>query len=121
MAVNNRELLLKKHNKTLGTHGEDKACQYLESLGYKIVERNVRFKQGEIDIIAQRSNTIYFVEVKTRSSNKFGMPYEAITPLKLMRMRKTAEIYLHSHQTNNTSNLALIEILNGVCSLTIIE
>lgn len=78
--------------------GEEKATTYLSSKGYKILERNYSKRYGEIDIIAVKNNVLVFVEVKTRSSNLFGTPFEAITPRKLQTVQKTAEYYKLTHR-----------------------
>lgn len=77
--------------------GEDKACEYLKSLGFKIIERNYRKTYGEIDIIAIDKDVLSFIEVKTRTSDQFGTPLEAITYFKLKSLIKTAEYYKISH------------------------
>lgn len=74
----------------LGRHGEDLAAAYLTDAGYRLVDRNWRCTQGEIDIIAERDGEIVFVEVKTRSGLAFGHPFEAITGPKLARLRRLA-------------------------------
>jgi putative endonuclease len=74
----------------LGRRGEDLAARYLEDAGYRLIERNWRCRQGEIDIIARTADTLIFVEVKTRSSVAFGHPFEAITATKLARLRRLA-------------------------------
>lgn len=78
--------------------GEDAACEFLKKLGYKIIERNFRQSYGEIDIIATYDDTLIFVEVKTRSSDSFGTPFEAITSWKLRPLLKTAQFYKLSHK-----------------------
>jgi putative endonuclease len=75
---------------TLGRRGEDLAAQHLEARGYTVVERNWRCPQGEIDIVARDGGETVFVEVKTRSGVGFGHPFEAITALKLARLRRLA-------------------------------
>ena len=79
--------------------GEDLACEYLVSKGYKIIERNFRKKYQEIDIIAVRDSTLVFVEVKTRRSNSFGSPFENIHQWKLKHLVRLAQFYkqLHPH------------------------
>jgi putative endonuclease len=82
--------------------GEDKACEYLKSLGFKILERNYRKTYGEIDIIAldptdRSGQVLAFIEVKTRTSNQFGSPLEAITYFKLKSLIKTAQYYKITH------------------------
>jgi len=83
---------MKVANKT-AKEGEDKACRYLQNQGYKIIERNFRKGYGEIDIIAVDKEYLVFIEVKTRTSNKFGDPLESITPWKLKSLIKTAYFY----------------------------
>lgn len=78
--------------------GEDIATNYLKKKGYKIIERNFRKGYGEIDIIAVKDKILVFVEVKTRTSDKFGTPAEAITYGKLKSIIKTAEFYKLSNQ-----------------------
>ena len=77
--------------------GEDKACEFLKKIGFKIIERNFRKGYGEIDIIAINKNTLVFVEVKTRTSSQFGTPLEAITYWKLKSIIKTAQFYKMVH------------------------
>lgn len=72
---------------------EDLAAQFLKDKGYKIIERNFRKGYGEIDIIAVHKNVLVFVEVKTRTSNAYGTPLEAISYFKLRTLVKTAEFY----------------------------
>lgn len=78
--------------------GEDLACKYFEHKGYKIIDRNFRVRNGEIDIVATFKNTLVFVEVKTRTSSKFGSPLEAITYYKLKSIVKTAQFYKITHR-----------------------
>ena len=74
----------------LGKRGEDLAAGYLTEHGYRLVARNWRCPQGEIDVIAQRGGETVFVEVKTRTSTAYGHPFEAITLSKLARLRRLA-------------------------------
>lgn len=73
--------------------GENAACSYLSKKGYKILERNFRKSYGEIDIIAKKDNILIFIEVKTRSSNKYGTPFESIAPWKLKSLLHAAKFY----------------------------
>ncbi|WBT07926.1 YraN family protein [Corynebacterium sp. SCR221107] len=78
----------------LGGLGEDHAAAYLKSNGYRILERNVAFKEGEIDIIAQSGDgEICFVEVKTRRGKAFGVE-ESVSTRKLRRLRLAAARWL---------------------------
>ena len=95
--TNNR--IAKMNNRTKGTAGEDLACRYLEKSGYKILERNKHYsKYCEIDIIAEQRGTIVFVEVKTRQTNAFGTPFEAITQTKLHHLKTGIMNYLTEHK-----------------------
>lgn len=76
-----------------GRLGEDIASKFLVQKGYKIITRNFKSRFGEIDLIAIKANVLVFVEVKTRWSDKFGSPVEAVTPWKILKIRKTAEYY----------------------------
>ena len=82
--------------------GENKACEYLKKLGFKIIERNFRKGYGEIDIVAidqsEKEKVLVFVEVKTRTSNSYGSPLEAITYWKLKSLIKTAQYYKMTHR-----------------------
>ena len=80
-----------------GELGEKIAAEYLKRHGYKIIEKNFRIRGGEIDIIALDSDTLVFIEVKTRRSNEFGTPLEAITPWKLRTLIKSAQFYKTKH------------------------
>ncbi len=73
--------------------GEEIACKYLRKKGYKIIDRNFRKGYGEIDIISVKDNILVFTEVKTRTSNQFGTPFEQIAFYKLKSLTKTAEFY----------------------------
>ena len=80
--------------KTLGNWGEDKAALYLRLHGYRIVERNFRCRQGEIDVIAQKGGVIAFVEVKLRKSAEHGEAREFVTWAKQRRVISAAELWL---------------------------
>jgi putative endonuclease len=79
---------------TLGRWGEDLAAEYLQAKGYEIVARNLRNSYGEVDLLARQGGGLVFVEVKTRSSRKFGYPEEAVDAAKLEHIVAAAEEYL---------------------------
>ena len=83
--------------KSLGNLGENLALKHLKSKGYRILTRNFRSKFGEIDIIAIHENDLVFIEVKTRWSQSFGPPEEAITPWKIRRMIKAGQYFQMLH------------------------
>lgn len=78
----------------LGQQGEELACQYLSRQGYRVIVKNYRTRQGEIDIIAEEHGTLVFVEVKTRRGHQCGHPFEAVTPAKCRQISKAALQYL---------------------------
>jgi putative endonuclease len=82
--------------RSIGARGETIAAEHLRSLGYEIVDTNVRTRYGEIDIIAREGETLVFVEVKARRGIRYGSPQEALSPRKQARLRSLAEAYLQS-------------------------
>jgi len=78
---------------SLGKSGEDCACRELERRGYAILARRYRTRFGEIDIVARDGATVVFVEVKARTSDRYGDPAEAVTLHKQARVTAMAEDY----------------------------
>jgi len=83
-----------KQNLYLGKKGEETAVGLLKNNGYKILLKNYKTKLGEIDIIASDKGTICFIEVKTRQSDRFGSPVEAISASKQRQISKAALVFL---------------------------
>lgn len=94
----------------LGAFGEDKAAKYLALRGYKIIERNFRCRQGEIDIIARRGSYLVFAEVKLRKSSDYGQAKEFVTAAKQSRLITAANIYLSCHETELQPRFDVIEV-----------
>ena len=78
----------------IGKWGEDRAVRYLKKRGYRIMCRNYRRRNGEVDVVARDGACWVFVEVKTRSSLSYGTPAEAVTSKKILAMQRTALAYL---------------------------
>ncbi|ERJ92864.1 TIGR00252 family protein [Selenomonas sp. oral taxon 892 str. F0426] len=98
-------------NKILGDQGESYAAQYLLRKGYRILTRNYRTKVGEIDIIADDHGTLVFIEVKTRSSLRYGTPAEAVHYRKQQKIIQTAYWYLRmNHMENSFCRFDILEI-----------
>lgn len=90
------------NNREFGNKGEDLACEYLIKNGYEILERNKHFsKLCEIDIIAKFKNKIVFVEVKTRKTDAFGTPMEAITKTKYNNIKTGVLSYVQENRIKN--------------------
>jgi putative endonuclease len=81
----------------LGRSGEQAAADYLEAEGFRILERNWRCADGEIDIVAVDRHTFVVCEVKTRSGTCYGTPLESVSRLKRNRLRRLAVRWLTAH------------------------
>ena len=79
-----------------GIAGEDQAAAWYESCGYEVLARNWRCRDGEIDLVLATGSTIVVCEVKSRASDAFGLPAEAVTPAKQARLRRLAAQWLAS-------------------------
>lgn len=88
----------RKNNRTKGRLYEDKAAEYLEAKGYRILERNFCIPSGEIDIIALDGTILVFTEVKYRKNSRLGSPFEAVTLHKQKKISRTALYYCTCHR-----------------------
>ena len=91
------------NTKKIGDEGENRACEYLLSKGFAIIERNWRTKDGEVDIIAFKSDTIVFVEVKTLPNGTFDMIQRELNYQKRERIIKTSKRFLLKHRQYSNS------------------
>jgi len=83
----------------LGKRGEELARRHLEANGYSILAANYRAGRCEIDLVAEKGETLVFVEVRTRRGSSLGTPEESITPRKRARMIAAAQRYLQSNKS----------------------
>ena len=90
-------------SKLIGKEGEDAACRYIESLGWKVLDRNFCSSQGEIDIVAKDGQFLVFVEVKNYSFASFGTPVGAIRAAKKKSIIHAASTYLHKKNISDVS------------------
>ena len=108
-----------------GTWGEAQAAAYLRRRGYALLAHSYRCRFGEIDLIARKSHTVCFVEVKLRSSTEFGLPREAVTAAKQERIRKTALCYLSEHELDCPARFDVAEVyadgIGGPCRIEYLE
>ncbi|MGB7874825.1 MAG: YraN family protein [Anaerolineales bacterium] len=92
---------MSKHRQEIGQWGEGVAARYLEANGYNVVARNVRTPYGEIDIVAEKDGFISFVEVKTRTTSRFGPPEISVTPRKQEHMLAAAEHHAQENEIDH--------------------
>ena len=100
---------LKKNRGPLGSDGEDIAAGYLQAKGLKIIYRNYKTPVGEADIVARDGETIVFVEVKTRSNERYGEPFESVTSRKREKLKKIA-LYYQKH--NNSRQAVRFDVIS---------
>jgi putative endonuclease len=81
----------------LGREGEQAAADYLTERGFRILDRNWRCADGEIDIVAVERHSLVVCEVKTRSGTRYGTPLEAVGRTKRNRLRRLAVLWLNAH------------------------
>jgi len=108
-----------QRRKEIGKLGESIAAQFLERKGFKILERNYRKPWGEIDIIAEKSGMVRFVEVKsvscenlpdvTREMSSYR-PEEQVHPFKLKKIARTAEIYMNNKQDEREFQIDVVGV-----------
>jgi len=78
----------------IGNKGESIAADWLQKMGYQLIDRNWRYSHLEIDIVAMQEQTLHFIEVKTRSNNDFGGPELGVNKRKMIRLKRAANWYL---------------------------
>ncbi len=110
----------------IGQEGENQAARLLEEQGFKVLGRNFRTRFGEIDIVAhdQLSDEIVFVEVKTRSTDKFGFPEEAVNYKKQQKIKRTALAYLSENKIYKNWRIDVVSVLmqgNQVSDIRLIK
>ncbi|MBK6949690.1 MAG: YraN family protein [Haliscomenobacter sp.] len=95
----------------LGKRGEDIAAQYLLDKGYRILERNWRYKRAEVDLIAQEAEVLVFVEVKTRASERFGAPENFVGRRKQAFLASAASFFCDQNAHAGEVRFDVISIL----------
>jgi putative endonuclease len=99
--------------RALGAAGEDRAADWYRRRGYTVLARNWRCREGELDLVVRRGRVLVFVEVKTRRSDRFGVPAEAVTPTKQRRLRTLARRYLADTGERGSLRFDVVSILAG--------
>lgn len=100
-----------QHN-DLGNKGETLAVEFLEQNNYQILERNYRYDKAEVDIIAQTSNVLAIIEVKTRSSTTFGNPEEFVKPKQIKNLVKAVDAYVTENDLEVEVRFDIIAIVH---------
>ena len=93
-----------------GKKAEDAACSFLQRNGLSLIQRNYHCRHGEIDLIMQDSETLVFVEVRYRSSTKYGSAAESVDGNKQRKLVFTANHYLQKNPTNKPSRFDVIAL-----------
>ena len=98
--------------RALGDYGERLACRYLLSQGLTILDRNWRCVRGEIDIVALEGRSLVVCEVKTRTTEAFGAPFEAVTWSKQRRLRRLAGLWRDDHPDAARGAVLRIDVIS---------
>lgn len=110
-------MIKNRYKKNVGDEGENVAADFLIRKGFKIIERNWRTREGEIDIIAEKDDTLAFVEVKTLPNCTYDMIQKEINYRKQERILKTSKRFLLNHREYNDKfvrfDVILIDMLGG--------
>lgn len=101
----------KRSTLMIGMEGEMIARQYVEELGFEILETNWRYKHQEIDIIAAAGKILHIIEVKTQLNDHGGLPEENVDRKKIMNLMKAAEAYMLTHEGWTTIQFDVLSIL----------
>jgi putative endonuclease len=113
MAVSDVSDLRDAEKKKLGKEGEKQARKFLKKNGYKIVKKNYVTPFGEVDIIVKKGDVVAFVEVKTRLSDIFGMPAEAVNKAKQHKYILAAKYFFSRYQIGATVRFDIVEVFKG--------
>ena len=116
--------MMTEKTKTLGKKGEDIAAAFLEKKGYNILFRNYKCSFGEIDIIAKHKKTLSFIEVKTRSTKKYGSRQEAVTYVKQAKISRVALEFVQRYKMENRAarfDVVSVQSLNDGYEVDLIE
>jgi putative endonuclease len=106
--------------RALGAAGEARAAAWYRSQGYRVLATNWRCREGELDLVVTRGRLVVFVEVKTRRTDRFGVPAEAVTVTKQRRIRMLASRFLQANEVRPSElRFDVVSILAG--QLEVIE
>jgi putative endonuclease len=101
------------NNVELGAFGESLAEKFLSNKGYRIIDKNVRFKKLEADIIAMDGEKLVIVEVKTRQTSEIGEPWRAVTRAKQKQIIQVANYYVIKNQIDRDTRFDIVSIVHN--------
>jgi len=100
------------YQKKIGNFGEKIAADYLQELGYKLLDQQYTTRYGELDLVMFESGSVVFVEVKTRTTDTFGLPETSITQKKLERIQNAGLLWLQTHpEVNDVWRIDVISVI----------
>jgi putative endonuclease len=107
--------------RALGRAGESDAVSYLEARGYRVVDTNVTFRGGELDIVAYHDDTLCFIEVRSTASERYGSPLATISSTKQRRLVRAARLYLAKHAIRDVPmRFDVLGIVRAPASFTLV-
>ncbi len=110
---------MRTRHQRLGAEGEELVARRYQARGYRVVDRNWRCPQGELDLVLRKGRTLVVCEVKTRSSAAFGLPAEAVTADKQRRVRGLTLRWLDAHAFRpRTIRFDVAAVLDGRVEIT---
>jgi len=116
------EVVTVRAKDAVGRYGEDVAARHLTDAGLRILARNWRCPDGEIDIVAVDRGALVFCEVKTRSSERFGTPGEAVTRRKADQLRRLAWRWLQEHPAGGVDvRFDVVSVLRSRAGAAVVE
>lgn len=95
---------------SIGRQAENSACSFLKDKGYQVLDQNWRTRYCEIDIIAKKNQTIYFIEVKFRKTSDWGSGIDYITPKKVKQMKFAGELWVIANKWQGDYLISAIEV-----------
>lgn len=97
----------------LGVWGEDQALSFLQQKGFQLIDRNIRFKRWEVDLILLDGEELVIVEVKARCTAQIGEPWRAVTKSKQRQIINVADRYVQDNQINRNVRFDIISIVHN--------
>lgn len=118
-----RTFLEQPHTRARGRSGEDEGVAWLRRQGYRVRERNVASRPGEIDVVASDGDTLCFIEIKARSSGTYGAAIEAVPPSKQRKITRAASLYLvrNPHDGPCRFDVLAMDLADGEWRFTLVR